>query len=163
VLVFLTALLLSGVFSALAAPIPAGRRAPDFARIGFSGHPVRLSRYRGKVVLLNFWATWCAPCQLEMPRFVEWQTRYGPRGLQILGVSMDDSKVPARALDKKLQLNYPVMMGDVKLGERYGGILGLPVTYLIDRRGIIRARFEGEADLRGIEAQLQDLLSATSP
>ncbi len=95
-----------------------------------------------------------------MPLFAEWQNRYGPQGLQVLGVSMDDNEPPARALDEKLHLNYPAMMGDVRLGERYGGILGLPVTYLIDRRGIIRARFEGESDLNAMEAQVEELLSA---
>lgn len=73
---------------------------------------------------------------------------------------MDDDESPVRSLDKKLRLNYPVTMGDVKLGELYGGILGLPVTYLIDRKGVIRARFEGETELRKIENQLKSLLAA---
>lgn len=136
------------------------KRAPDFVRTDFHRARVHLASYRGKVVLLNFWATWCAPCLQEMPLFAEWQNRYGPQGLQVLGVSMDDNEPPARALDEKLHLNYPAMMGDVRLGERYGGILGLPVTYLIDRRGIIRARFEGESDLNAMEAQVEELLSA---
>jgi cytochrome c biogenesis protein CcmG, thiol:disulfide interchange protein DsbE len=135
-------------------------RAPDFARMDLHHAQVHLADYRGKVVLLNFWATWCAPCLLEMPHFVEWQNRYGAQGLQVLGVSMDDDESPVRSLDKKLRLNYPVTMGDVKLGELYGGILGLPVTYLIDRKGVIRARFEGETELRKIENQLKSLLAA---
>jgi peroxiredoxin len=97
-----------------------------------------------------------------MPRFVEWQTKYGTRGLQVLGVSMDDSDSPVRTLNRKLHLNYPVMMGDERLGELYGGILGLPVTYLIDRRGVVRARFQGETDLSKIEGQLKVLLSTPS-
>ena len=99
---------------------------------------------RGRVVLLNFWATWCAPCQVEMPRFVAWQTKYKAEGLSIVGVSMDDNSEPVKALVGKRKLNYPVVMGDEKLGLAYGGVLGLPVTYLIDRQGIIRARYQGE-------------------
>jgi peroxiredoxin len=140
--------------------VPPTRRAPNFARVDLHRSPVRLADYRGKVVLLNFWATWCAPCLLEMPRFMEWQNRYGGLGFQVVGVSMDDSEAPVRTLDAKLRLNYPVVMGDERLGELYGGILGLPVTYLIDRQGIIRARFQGEADLDKIEEQLRSLVSS---
>jgi peroxiredoxin len=137
----------------------ANQQAPAFSRIDLQGRRIRLADYRGKVVLLNFWASWCAPCLLEMPRFVEWQSSYRAQGLQVLGVSMDDEASPARALDHKLHLNYPVLMGDARLGELYGGILGLPVTYLLDRRGRIRSRFQGEANLGKIEAQLKILLS----
>jgi peroxiredoxin len=145
-----------------AATSPLNKRAPDFRRADLRNAPIHLKDFRGKIVLLNFWATWCAPCLYEMPRFVEWQTKYGTRGLQVLGVSMDDSDSPVRTLNRKLHLNYPVMMGDERLGELYGGILGLPVTYLIDRRGVVRARFQGETDLSKIEGQLKVLLSAPS-
>jgi thiol-disulfide isomerase/thioredoxin len=111
------------------------------------------------VVLLNFWATWCAPCQLEIPRFVAWQRQYGPSGLQVIGISMDDDPALVRKLYKKLGLNYPVAMGDEKLGELYGGILGLPVTYLIDSNGKVSAEYHGEADLNAIEVQLKLLLA----
>ena len=93
-----------------------------------------------------------------MPHFVEWQQKYGPRGLQVIGISLDDDPTLVRSLYGKLKLNYPVAMGDVKLGDLYGGVLGLPVTYLIDRHGMIRAEFQGEADLGKIEMQLQLLL-----
>jgi peroxiredoxin len=137
---------------------PAPRRAPEFVRTGLNQQRIDLNAYRGKVVLLNFWATWCAPCELEMPRFVDWQNKYGPRGLQIVGISMDDDPALARAAYRKLRLNYPVAMGDAKLGELYGGVLGLPVTFLIDAHGQVRARFEGETSLNIIETQLQSLL-----
>jgi peroxiredoxin len=137
---------------------PAPRRAPEFVRTGLNQQRIDLNAYRGKVVLLNFWATWCAPCELEMPRFVDWQNKYGPRGLQIVGISMDDDPALARAAYRKLRLNYPVAMGDAKLGELYGGVLGLPVTFLIDAHGQVRARFEGETSLNKIETQLQSLL-----
>lgn len=110
-------------------------------------------------MLLNFWATWCAPCQLEMPVFSKWQQQYGPEGLQIVGMSMDDDSPPVRRLVGKLKLSYPVAMGDAKLGERYGGVLGLPLTYLIDRNGVVRAEFQGETDLKIIERRLKLILA----
>ena len=136
------------------------KQAPSFARKDLSGHRVNLSAYRGKVVVLNFWATWCAPCQLEMPRFSVWQKQYGAHGLQILGVSMDDDEGAAQRACRKLQVNYPVVMGDERLGTLYGGILGLPVTYLIDRHGRICAKFKGETDLTQMESKMKELLDS---
>jgi cytochrome c biogenesis protein CcmG, thiol:disulfide interchange protein DsbE len=136
--------------------------APRFVRTSLTGQPINLRAYRGKVVLLNFWATWCAPCEIEMPHFVDWQNRYGPRGLQIVGVTMDDDPALARTASQKLRINYPIAIGDAKLGELYGGVLGLPVTFLIDPQGKIRARFEGETDLKTIETQLVSLLPRLS-
>ena len=135
------------------------RRAPEFARKDLAGKSVDLKNFRGKVVLLNFWATWCAPCQLEMPAFAAWQRQYGPDGLQVIGISMDDDATPVVGLVAKLKLNYPVLMGDANLGRQYGGVLGLPLTYLIDRDGLVRARFQGETDLKTMEKRLQTILA----
>jgi len=134
------------------------KRAPEFVRTDLNRKRMDLKTYRGKVVLLNFWATWCAPCQIEMPSFVAWQKKYGPRGLQVIGISMDDDPASARDLYRKLKLNYPVAMGDEKLGQLYGGIFGLPETFLIDRHGRVSAEYQGETDLKSIETQLQTLL-----
>lgn len=145
-----------------AAPHPSRllhKPAPAFVRPDLQGHPVRLHAYRGKVVLLNFWATWCAPCLEELPRFAVWQTRYAPDGFQVIAISMDDAEAPVRTLAGKLQLPIPLVMGDARLGTRYGGILGLPVTFLIDRRGTVVARLEGAADLDALERQLRRLLA----
>jgi peroxiredoxin len=156
----LAALLLATCFAAGAQTISlVGKKAPEFTRRDFSGTRINLAGLRGKVVLLDFWATWCASCQVEMPTFVQWQRDYGPRGLQVIGISMDDDPALARRMKAKLRLNYPVAMGDEKLGELYGGVLGLPLTYLIDRNGIIRAKFQGETDLKTMEQQLKALLA----
>jgi peroxiredoxin len=133
-------------------------KAPEITRKDLNGHSLSLAALRGKVVLLNFWATWCAPCQAEMPVFSAWQRQYGARGLQIVGISMDDGAAPAQKLVKKLRVDYPVAMGDVQLGRRYGGVLGLPLTFLIDRKGVVRAVFQGDSSLKAIEAQMQTLL-----
>ncbi len=137
------------------------RDAPDFTRADLDGHSIALHTYRGKLVLLNFWATWCGPCLSEIPRFADWQRRYGPAGLQVLGVSMDDGPAPVRAAYQKFHLDYPVVMGDAQLGELFGGVLGLPCSYLIDGRGHIVQRFEGEPDLKRMESRIQSLLPHT--
>jgi thiol-disulfide isomerase/thioredoxin len=134
-----------------------GQRAPEFALPDLAGEPVDLARDRGEVVLLNFWATWCAPCLEEMPHFAAWQKQYA--GLRVIGVSIDDSAAPVRTFVAKLGLDYPVVMGDARLGERYGGILGVPVTFLIDRRGVVRARFDGEPNLDALERRIRELLA----
>jgi cytochrome c biogenesis protein CcmG, thiol:disulfide interchange protein DsbE len=120
---------------------------------------IRLVNFRGKVVLLNFWATWCAPCLTEMPAFNQWQKQYGSGNLQVIGVSMDDAPADVVSLVARLKLNYPVVMGDEYLGAAYGGILGLPVTFLIDRRGRVKARFEN-AEVASIKRDMQRLLES---
>jgi cytochrome c biogenesis protein CcmG, thiol:disulfide interchange protein DsbE len=162
-LVMMIAALLSGLHSPPAAnagdpALAVGRTAPNFSRPDLDHNNVDLTAYRGKVVLLNFWATWCAPCRTEMPRFVEWQREYGERGLQVIGISMDDKESPVRAAYQKYGLNYPVVMGDEKLAEMYGGILGLPVTLLIDKRGKIRLKYQSVADLNIIAREIQILV-----
>jgi thiol-disulfide isomerase/thioredoxin len=134
------------------------RPAPQIARADLKGTKINLKSLRGKVVLLNFWATWCAPCQIEMPVFNAWQQKYGPQGFQVIGISMDDDAAPVRKVAAKLKTTYPIAMGDARLGERYGGVMGLPLSYLIDRKGVVRARFQGETELKIIEKRLQLML-----
>jgi cytochrome c biogenesis protein CcmG/thiol:disulfide interchange protein DsbE len=138
-----------------------GHSAPNFSRPDLSHRKIVLSSYRGKVVLLNFWATWCEPCLTEMPTFVEWQKQYGSRNFQVIGISMDDAAPEVIATVSRLKLNYPVLMGDEYLGADYGGVLGLPVTFLIDRDGKIRARYQG-ASLTRIEDDIQNLLQSNT-
>jgi thiol-disulfide isomerase/thioredoxin len=137
-------------------------KAPKFARRclngSSAGSTVNLRNLRGKVVLLNFWATWCAPCQTEIPAFAAWQRKYGPAGLQVIGISMDDSEEPVRKAIARLRPDYPMVMGDAKLGELYGGVLGLPLTFLIDRNGIVRAQIQGSANLKTMGKRIQELL-----
>ena len=93
-----------------------------------------------------------------MPTFSAWQRQYGPRGFAVVGISMDDDAADARRVVQRLKLDYPNSMGDARLGKNYGGVLGLPLTFLIDRSGRIRARFQGETDPKAIEKQVQALL-----
>jgi cytochrome c biogenesis protein CcmG, thiol:disulfide interchange protein DsbE len=140
-------------------PTGALRNAPDFVLTNLSGQHFRLSDYRGKVVVLDFWATWCDPCKQEIPHFIEMQNKYASQGLQVLGVSMDDDEPPVRQFQQQFKMNYPVALGNAKLADQYGGILGLPITFVIDRNGRITARHIGATDASVIEAEIQSLLA----
>ncbi len=136
------------------------RFAPDFTLPQLSGQDLRLSSYRGKLVLLDFWASWCEPCRVETPHLIELQQKYGDQGLQIIGVSMDDSPDPARAFYQQFHMNYPVVMGTAKTGELYGGVLGLPIAFLIDRDGRIKAKHIGATEFAVFEKEIATLLQS---
>ncbi len=145
--------------AALQAQAPlVNKSAPLFVRTDLQGRRIDLKALRGKVILLNFWATWCGPCRVELPQFQAWQNQYGSAGLQVVTISMDDDEQPIRAAVRKLGLDLPVIHGDDKLGTLYGGILGLPVTFLIDRQGRLVERREGAANLPDLERKVQQLL-----
>lgn len=115
-----------------------GAIAPDFTlkRVGAHGKAMSLSSLKGKAVLLNFWATWCEPCKIEMPWLVELQKKYGPQGLQVVGVAMDDAGVKAiSAFARKMGVNYPILQGTEAVADLYGGLDGLPTTFFLDRSG----------------------------
>jgi cytochrome c biogenesis protein CcmG/thiol:disulfide interchange protein DsbE len=131
--------------------------APQFTLTDIKGQPLRLADYKGKVVLLNFWATWC-PCGAEIPKFVEWQKQYGPQGLQVIGIAMDDTPKPVPGFVQQYQINYPVAVGDVQLADQYGGVLGLPVNFIIDRDGRINQKHAGLTDMPLLEAEIKRVL-----
>ncbi len=145
-----------------------GGAAPDFTLQSLEGKTVHLSDFRGKAVLLNFWATWCQPCKIEMPWFVELQKQYGPEGLQVVGVAMDDaSPADIGKFAKELGVNYPVLIGKEAVGDAYGGVQFLPATFYIGRDGKVvdkvfglKGRGEIEDDIKkslasgpGVQAQ----------
>lgn len=132
--------------------------APDFSLPDLNGQKLDLSAYRGKVVLLDFWATWCDPCLKEIPLFVELQDQYRNRGLQIIGISMDDGPEPVQDFYRRYKMNYPVAMGNAKLGRLYGGVLGLPTCFLIDRDGRIYTKHIGPVEISVIEEEIRKVL-----
>jgi peroxiredoxin len=132
--------------------------APDFTLAQLDGKQLTLSSYRGKVVLLDFWATWCVPCREETPHLVELQAEYGDRGLQVIGVSMDDGPEPVRGFYQQFHMNYPVVMGNAKTGEQYGGVLGLPIAFVLDPDGRIAAKHIGATSPSVFEKEIGLLL-----
>ena len=158
-MVLLGGMFAAGARQACAAESLLNRKAPEFTRRDLHGQTVDLGRLRGKVVLLNFWATWCAPCEAEMPVFSQWQRQYAFQGFEVIGISMDDSETPVRKFAARVRPDYPIAMGDAKLGDRYGGVLGLPLTYLIDRHGVVRAQFQGATELKAMESRIKELLA----
>lgn len=147
----------AGAFN-LNAAVPLHKDAPEFVRADLQKKRVDLRALRGKVVLLNFWATWCGPCKLEIPQLVAWQNKYGPRGLQVVGVAMDEDSSLVQLAQQKLKLNYPVVMGDGALSNQYGDVSDLPHTFLIDARGKVQADFAGEVDLNDVERKFLPML-----
>jgi thiol-disulfide isomerase/thioredoxin len=126
-----------------------GKAARDFTLQSLEGKTVRLSDFRGKAVLLNFWATWCEPCKIEMPWLVDLQKKYGSQGLQIVGIAMDDTdEKTISSFAHKMGVNYPIVLGTEKVADLYGGIDGMPTLFFVDRSGKI---VDHELGLRGID------------
>ncbi len=132
--------------------------APEFSLPTLTGEKLDLANYRGKIVLLDFWATWCEPCKAEIPHLVELQNKYRDQGLQVIGVSMDDEAAPVRDFYQQFKMNYPVVMGSAKTGELYGGVLGLPITFLIARDGRIVKKHIGATESAVFETEILSVL-----
>jgi peroxiredoxin len=142
-----------GSGSSLAPRLTQSSLAPDFSLESLDGKTVRLSDLRGKAVLLNFWATWCGPCKIEMPWFVELQNQYASQGFQIIGVAMDEaSKEDIGKFAKDMGVNYPILIGKEAVGDQYGGVPALPESFVIGRDGKIVDKILG---LRG-KAEIED-------
>ena len=143
--------------SAAAAPLPAGTQAPAFSRPDLNGRTVSLSAFRGGLVLVDFWATWCAPCVVELPHLTALQARHRGK-LQIIGVSMDDDADSPKQLAAQYRLNYPVVMGDAALGRLYGGVLGLPQIYLVGQDGKVLRSWRGEFNSAELDTAIEAAL-----
>lgn len=163
VLVVSLALLLSGCSgrpsgTASAKTVKDRRLAPDFTLQDANGKSVKLSDFRGKVVLLNFWATWCGPCALEIPWFVEFQQQLKSRGLEVVGISMDEEGWSAvKPFMAEHKMNYHVLLGNDSVSQLYGGVDSLPTTFIIDRDG--RIAVPPHVGLAGKNEYLQEIQS----
>jgi peroxiredoxin len=132
--------------------------APALTLVDLSGNKIDTPSYAGKVVLINFWAAWCTPCAEEVPQLVALQDKYRAQGFQVIGISMEDRDSALRDFYRKYKMNYPVVAGSEKIAESYGGILGLPTSFLISRDGRIRAKYPGLADFAKLEQEIIALL-----
>jgi thiol-disulfide isomerase/thioredoxin len=142
--------------------------APDFTLKDLDGNDVSLSQYKGKVVLINFWATWCDPCRIEIPWLIEMQQKYGDKGFTILGVAMDEegkrevapfvAKERFNVNGQKLPMSYPILLGNDAMADKFGGLLGYPTSILVSRDGKLIKRITGlisyEEISKAIESQL---------
>ena len=137
--------------------LKAGSTAPDFELKTLDGKPVKLSDYRGKAVLLNFWATWCGPCKVETPWLVDFYKQYQPQGLEIVGVAMDSGPKEIPDFVKEMNINYTIVEGTENVSDAYGGLDGYPVNFFIDRNGKIVDVVLG---LRG-QSDLEDYIKKT--
>jgi len=135
--------------------------APEFALKDADGKLVHLSDYKGKVVLLDFWATWCGPCKIEIPWFMELQRAKKDKGFEVLGVAMDDEGwETVKPFLADIGVNYRVVMGNDQTAQLYGGVDALPTTFLIDRTGKIAAVHVGLASKKDIVDGVEQLLQA---
>ena len=131
----------------------AGTPAPEITLKDLEGKSLALSQYKGKVVLVNFWATWCEPCQVEIPWLIEMQQKYAAKGFTVLGIAMDEdgAKVVTPWVEKerfevngsKSQMNYPILIGDDAAADKFGGLLGYPTSVLVSRDGKVIKRITG--------------------
>lgn len=143
----------------------AGKPAPDFELkvLEGQGKTLTLSSLKGKAVLVNFWATWCEPCKVEMPWLINLQKKYGPQGLQIVGIAMDDtSEKTISEFTHKMGVNYPVVIGTEKVADLYGGIDGMPTLFFVDRSGKITDYELGLRSLSIIEDNIKKSLDSSA-
>lgn len=142
-----------------ASPSTATQRAPDFTLKDLTGRDVHLSNFRGQVVVLNFWATWCQPCRIEIPWFNEIYDHYHDKGVVLLGISMDDGGAKdVEPFLKEMPIHYPILIGTEEMAEKYGGIFGIPTTIIIGRDGTIATKHLGLTDKDEIENGIKRLL-----
>lgn len=147
-----------------AAVKPDGRRkpAPDFVLKDLNGNTAKLSDYRGKIVLLNFWATWCGPCKIEIPWFIEFEQSFKDRNFAVLGISMDDDGWESvKPYVEQRKINYRVMIGTEEISQQYGGVDSLPTTFILDRDGRIAAVHIGLVGKGEYQNEILNLLDAS--
>ena len=137
-----------------------GRPAPDFRLEGIDGGTVSLAQLRGQVVLVNFWATWCGPCKMEMPWLAELQRRHRRDGLVVVGISLDDSAERVREFAKIRNVSYTIALKDASVIQAYGGARFLPQTFFVGRDGNIVARSYGIVDRKTLEADVKRAMDA---
>jgi thiol-disulfide isomerase/thioredoxin len=132
-----------------------GLTAPDFELQRLDGTTLKLSSLRGKAVVLNFWATWCGPCKIEMPWLTEYQKQYRPQGVEVIGIAMDENTDKVGDFVKEIGADYTILLGTEAVGDAYGGVQFLPATFYIDREGKVVDRVFGLVSKSEIEDNIK--------
>jgi thiol-disulfide isomerase/thioredoxin len=138
-----------------------GKAAPGFTLVSLEGKKVSLADYKGRPVLINFWATWCVPCKLEMPWFEELHKKYAAQGFEVLGIAEDDAgKDEIAKAAKKLGVTYPILLTNDKVAPAYGGIDFLPMSFYVDAKGIVVTESAGLATKDEVEANIKKTIAS---
>ena len=132
--------------------------APDLSVTDLNGTTLHTLDYKGRVVLVNFWAAWCTPCAEEVPQFIALQKKYQAQGFQVIGISVEDDAGELRRFYRKYQMNYPVVPADLKISDAFGGVLGLPTTFVIGKDNLIHGKHNGATDFSALEREVVALL-----
>ena len=153
-------LILVLMFIAAGCKKTADNPAPSFTLQDLNGNQISLSDFKDKVVVLDFWATWCPPCVKEIPHFIALYEQYKDQGFAMVGISVDREGVSVvKSFAGKHRINYPILMTDGQVDKAYGGITGIPTTFVIDRAGNIRQKYVGYQDKAVFEADIKALLA----
>ncbi len=136
-----------------------GKPAPEFTLRSIDGAEVKLADYKGKVLIVDFWATWCGPCKVEIPTFIALQTQYASKGFSMIGISVDEQSETAKTFAADNKMNYPILMADTTVKSNYGNISVIPTTFIIDKKGIIRETHVGvPSDMMVFQRKVEELL-----
>lgn len=139
--------------------LPPNSDAPNFTLAALDGKNVSLSDFKGKVVVLNFWATWCSPCSREIPDLNDLYNRYQEKGLAVISIAMDrDGSGVVKSFAEEHKIGYPVLLGDAQIQKSYGGVSGIPSTFLIDKKGKVVTNSVGYQNPEALEKRIQSLL-----
>ncbi len=157
--IWILAVFVAGLINLGAAERPAVERVPDFTLTDLEGRKVRFSSFQNKVVLLNFWATWCPPCQDEIPSLKALYSQYKSKGVEVIGIALDDEGVGAvKPFVQMQKINYPIFIGDNGAIKALGGIRGIPTTFLISRDSRIIKKYVGEQRRSDFEVGIEKLI-----